>query len=49
MEASYFVVVITSISVPFALKEVDNGSIFKLLWQPFLRSHRVEQACEDHH
>ena len=39
-------VVITGESVLFTLVEVDYGSIFKLLWQSFLRAHRVEQAGE---
>ena len=39
-------VVITGESVPLTLVEVDYGRIFKLLWQSFLRPHRVEQAGE---
>ena len=39
-------VVITDVSVPFTLVEVDYGSVFKLLWQSFLRPQRVEQAGE---
>lgn len=31
-------VVVTEVPVPFGLEEVDNGSVFKIQWQPVLCS-----------